>query len=205
MPNDYQQEQLQALQAVQGHLATLKQRGCHQLRKEVEDYLQFREDVDFFLKRYFTETCTTTCYRSRMSACCSKDGIITFFGDTVVNVLVSSAAELALLASVLERPNQGFKCVYLGAKGCLWKVRPSVCAMFLCEQAQQQVFSSQPSLEKKWASLRRAERRYKWPDRPVLFDSLEAHFIQAGIRSTLMHLHYSPGLLRVKKEAGLIR
>jgi hypothetical protein len=205
MPNDYQQEQLQALQAVQEHLASLDREGRRQLREEVQDYLQFREDVDCFLKRYFAETCTTTCYRSRMSACCSRDGIITFFGDTVVNVLVSSPAELALLASVLKRPNQGFKCVYLGEKGCLWKVRPSVCAMFLCEQAQQQVFSSQPSLKREWDGLRQAERRYKWPDRPVLFDSLEAHFIQAGIRSTLMHLHYSPGLLRVKKEAGLIR
>jgi hypothetical protein len=52
--------------------------------------------------------------------------------------------------------------------------------------------------------LRRQEKKYKWPDRPVLFDHLEKVFLDMGYRSSLMHLNLSPGLLRVKRAAGLI-
>jgi hypothetical protein len=37
----------------------------------------------------------------------------------------------------------------------------------------------------------------------VLFDDLETFFINAGHASSLMYLHNSPGLLLVKKRAGL--
>ena len=48
-------------------------------------------------------------------------------------------------------------------------------------------------------------RQYTWPDQPVLFDKLEALFVEAGYRSSLMYLHNSPGLLRVKQKAGIIK
>ena len=48
------------------------------------------------------------------------------------------------------------------------------------------------------------EKSFKWPDRPVLFDDLEKLFLDLGCHSTLMHLNLSPGLLRIKKRAGLI-
>ena len=52
-------------------------------------------------------------------------------------------------------------------------------------------------------SLREQEKAFKWPDRSVLFDDLEKVFLDLGYRSTLMHLNLSPGLLKVKKMAGL--
>jgi hypothetical protein len=36
----------------------------------------------------------------------------------------------------------------------------------------------------------------------VLFDDLEAFFIDCGCTSPLMYLHNSPGLLRVKQKRG---
>ncbi len=35
------------------------------------------------------------------------------------------------------------------------------------------------------------------------FDMIEAYFIAAGCFSSLMYLHNSPGLLRVKRKAGI--
>jgi len=53
--------------------------------------------------------------------------------------------------------------------------------------------------------LEQESRRFKWPDRPVLFDTLEKLFLDAGFHSPLMYLHTSPGLLRVKQQAGLVQ
>ncbi|MBC2712707.1 MAG: YkgJ family cysteine cluster protein [Desulfosarcina sp.] len=142
------------------------------LTEKVSDYMQFRQSVDGFLNRHFNDVCTLTCYRSRTSACCSKDGIITFFADTVVNALHATPAQLDHLETVLGRVNGGNRCVYLGSDGCIWTVRPVVCAMFLCDRAMNAVFSDEPG-------------------------------VNLGYRSTLMHLNLSPGLLRVKKLAGL--
>jgi hypothetical protein len=168
-------------------------------------YMQFRQSVDRFLKRYFNGMCTQTCYLSRASACCSKDGIITFFADTVVNALHATPGQLDRLETVLNRVNGGDRCVYLGSQGCTWTVRPVVCAMFLCDRAMDTVFSDHPQASEVWASLRQQEKSFKWPDRPVLFDYLENVFLDMGCQSTLMHLNLSPGLLRVKKKAGLIK
>ena len=54
-----------------------------------------------------------------------------------------------------------------------------------------------------WEELLRVRKRFTWPDRPVLFDHLEKVFLDLGYRSTLMHLNLSPGLLRIKRNAGL--
>jgi hypothetical protein len=109
--------------------------------------------------------------------------------------------EIDRLVQVLNAPHLGMKCVYLGENGCLWQVKPIVCEMFLCEPGRQAVFTENPSALKEWQGLQRREKRYTWPDRPVLFDDLESQFIQGGHSSTLMYLHNSPGLLRVKRLA----
>jgi hypothetical protein len=75
--------------------------------------------------------------------------------------------------------------------------------MFLCDRAMSAVLQIDPEAEKAWASLRRQEKSFKWPDRAVLFDYLEKAFLDMGFQSTLMHLNLSPGLLRIKKKAGL--
>lgn len=175
-----------------------------QLTEATADYMQFRRSVDQFLDRYFNTICSDLCFRSRTSACCSKDGIITFFADAVINALHATDEHLGRLMTVLNQVNTGHRCVYLGEAGCLWTVRPVVCAMFLCDRATKAVFDEAPEARSAWETLREQEKTFKWPDRPVLFDHLERVFLDMGYRSTLMHLNLSPGLIMVKRKAGLI-
>lgn len=185
---------------VHKHLSGLSVTERRRLEAEAADYLLFRKDVDRFLSEYFGDLCTQKCYQSKLSACCSREGIITFFADVVINALLSRDEELETLLTVLQKPNDGFKCIYLGEKGCLWKIKPIVCEMFVCEPAKKQIFAEKPTARKAWEGLKRREKEFTWPDKPVLFDRLEAYFMDAGFSSPLMYLHNSPGLLRVKSK-----
>lgn len=202
--NSYQKEQQHALNLVTDFLSQLAPDQLRNLRQKISPYLLFRESIDDFFAEHFSGICTRACYRSRRSACCSKDGIITFFADVMINVLCSTSRQVNRLAKAIEAPRWGTKCIYLGENGCLWQVRPSVCAMFFCENAQQKAFSENPQAMVTWQNLQDEERRFKWPDRPVLFDWLEQYVINCGYDSPLMYLHNSPGLIRVKQRAGLI-
>lgn len=202
MLNAYHLEQRQTLDLIRDHLAAVPEDRAR-LMERIAPYRAFREKVAGFLSRHFQEICTGKCFRSRLSACCSREGIITFFADMVVNVLISGEADLAALTDVLDRPNDGFKCVYLGEGGCLWRLKPIVCEMFLCDAALSAAFDEDPAAADQWEALKEERKRFTWPDRPVIFDDLEAHFMAAGRRSPLMYLHNSPGLLRVKQRAGL--
>jgi hypothetical protein len=199
--NSYHKEQIDALIMVKRHLDNLPASEHQALRASVADYLMFRREVDELLVNHFSEICTQTCYQSRMSACCSREGIITFFADIVVNVLVSAQADIDNLQAVLSKPNDGFKCVYLSEKGCLWRLKPIVCQMYLCDRSKDHVFGQESKLKSEWKLLEQKRKRFTWPDRPVLFDDLESYFMKAGYRSPLMYLHNSPGLLRVKQKA----
>jgi hypothetical protein len=77
--------------------------------------------------------------------------------------------------------------------------------MFICDDAQKKIFNSAPAVRQKWEEFKQLKKHFTWPDRPVLFDALEAIFIKAGYSSPLMYLHNSPGLLRVKQRASLKR
>jgi hypothetical protein len=200
----YNQEQLEAIGLVRNHLKMSSSSELSRLRRRIRSYLRFREETDLFLKRHFSDVCTHKCYQDRHSACCGREGITTFFADVVINVLMSSEEEINRLVQALMVSNVGLKCVYLGNKGCLWTTKPIVCEMFLCEHARKAVFSKDFNVQKQWERLRRRERRYIWPDRPVLFDDLETVFIQAGHDSSLMYFHNSPGLLKVKSQAKKI-
>lgn len=201
--SDYQFEQLEALSQVRLHLKALARSEKEKLRALISEYLEFRRRVDRFLETYFGSVCDNTCYQSRRSACCSREGIITFFADVVINLLMSEETEVEALAKILGAENTGFKCVYLGQDGCFWRVKPIVCQMFLCEPAKTRVFGKHPEAEAEWLELERRRKQFTWPDRPVLFDALEKYFIDAGCASSLMYLHHSPGLLRVKRKAGI--
>jgi hypothetical protein len=203
MKNSYQIEQLEALFRVATHLTSMPRGEKEKLRERAADYLAFRQRVDDFLDRNFGSVCDRTCYQSRLSACCSREGIVTFFADVVINLLVSEESEIEGLVEALQRKNDGFKCIYLGEEGCRWKVKPIVCAMFLCDSAKRKVFHPNPEAEAEWIELERQRKHFTWPDRPVLFDMIEAYFIAAGCSSSLMYLHNSPGLLRVKRKAGI--
>ena len=196
--SEYQKEQQEALKIVQNHLAGLSIEAMAHLQEQISEYLAFRHDVDCFLEKYFSHLCTDTCYRSRLSACCTREGIITFFADVVINTLQSSTFEIQKLEERLAFPHQGNKCIYLGDRGCLWQMKPLVCEMFLCAKAEKEVLTRNPAAQKAWEKLKQREKSFRWPDQVVLFDTLEEKFIQAGYDSTLMYLHKSPGLLRIK-------
>ncbi|MFP4349903.1 MAG: hypothetical protein ACLFQY_16540 [Desulfococcaceae bacterium] len=199
--NSYQAEQLESIEAVRRRLLALPLHKKAQLTAQIGDYLGFRRQAAAFLTEHFSDICTRTCYQNRLSACCSKDGIITFFGDVVVNLLLSEPAEIDRLTAVLNRENHGFKCVYLAEGGCLWRVKPIVCEMFLCDAARDEVFGNNPDLNVRWREFEETKKQFTWPDRPVLFDDLEKYFMDLDCRTALMYLHNSPGLLRVKKIA----
>ena len=169
------------------------------LEKKIEPYLAFRREVDRFLHEHFSGLCTHRCYQSGESACCSREGITTFFADVVINLLVSSRKDVGrLIAALGETPSN--KCVYLSGCGCLWQLKPIVCEMFLCRPARETVFADAPDLLETWRGLRQREKVFTWPTRPVLFDELEVFFMERGCHSSLMYFHNSPGLLSVKKK-----
>jgi hypothetical protein len=200
---EYQIEQLEALSLVRLHLKSLPPSERQTLLASAADYLDFRATVDRYLETHFGRVCDQACYRSRVSACCSREGIVTFFADVVINLLLSSEPEADELVRVLKRDHTGFKCVYLGETGCLWRIKPIVCQMFLCEPARARVLTHAPEAEAEWRRLEALRKTFTWPDRPVLFDQIEDYFLRAGCASRLMYLHNSPGLLRLKHKAGL--
>jgi hypothetical protein len=200
---EYRLEQLAALETVVRYLKSLSAEQTNQLKAKLTEYLKFRDDVDAFLRENFAALCTGTCFESELSACCTKDGIITFFADILINALYASQQEIETLFARLQNRNEGFKCVYLDKNGCLMRIQPIVCKMFLCERAEKAVFTQNPHLKDRWEALTEQKKRFTWPDRSVLFDFLEEIVIKAGLSSSLMYLHNSPGLLRLKQRAGI--
>jgi hypothetical protein len=198
--SEYNSQQVEAFLMVQHYLGGLSGSQIGRIKGWVRPYLRFRAEVAHFQEQYFSEICTEKCFTSQASACCSREGIATFFADVVINVLLSSNREIDDILQRLAEDRGGFKCVYLEAKGCIWRLKPIVCEMFLCKYAKASVLEGAPSLNTQWEKLRRRERRYTWPSRPVLFDKLEDLFIQAGYESALMYFHRSPGLIRSKRR-----
>ena len=201
--NSYHYEQFETLVNVQKHIAGLNLSERRKLEKLVADYRVFRSDVDAYLSAHFGSVCTHKCFLSKLSACCSREGVITFFADIVINVLSSDKDDVDDLLLILQKPNNGNKCIYLSEKGCRWRIKPIVCQMFLCEHAKEQVFSENPAVKNEWELIEQKRKLFTWPNQPVLFDALEAYFLEVEYQSPLMYLHNSPGLLRVKCKAGL--
>lgn len=199
---EYNRDQIEALLMVQRRLRGLPASGVTELKERIQPYLRFRADVASFQHRHLSEVCTEKCFTDRISACCGREGIATFFADVVINVLLGSDEDVHALVKAAAGDQFGFKCVYLGRKGCLWRLKPIVCEMFLCDHAIEVLQERDEDLLQAWEDLRRKEKEFTWPDRPVLFDHLEETFINAGIESPLMYFHRSPGLLRVKARAA---
>jgi len=72
--------------------------------------------------------------------------------------------------------------------------------MFLCDEVEQKAFTDNPDAKNQWEAFQTLKKRYTWPDKTVLFETLESYFIQKGYKSPLMYIHYSPGLLRIKQN-----
>jgi hypothetical protein len=198
--NQYQKEQLDALKQVRHHLKAMARDEEQRLKESLTDYLDFRHRVSAFLDTFFSSICTEKCYAGRLSACCSKDGILTFFGDVVVNALTSSPEGLDRLETAIIRPERDIKCIFLSDNGCLWQMKPIVCEMFLCDEAEQNVFGDNTEAHKKWAAYKEERKNFTWPDKRVLFEELERVFIEKDVTSPIMYIHFSPGLLRIKKN-----
>lgn len=200
--NPYHREQIEAHAIASEHLSRIGAGGRDALLRSCGEYLDFRRRTAEFLAEHFGAICALRCYQSRLSACCSREGIVVFFADVVVNALVSEPGAVADLIALLDAENRGLKCVYLGPQGCRWRLKPIVCQMFLCDEAKRRGFAENPRAAAAWAALETERRGFTWPDRPVLFDALEACFIEAGYRSALMYLHESPGMRAVKRAAA---
>ena len=188
---------------VRQYLSSLPNSELRWLRQRIKSYLQFRKVVNSFQDEHFADICSEKCFTSRTSACCGREGIITFFADVVINVLLSTSKEIDTLLETLEGDTGGFNCVYLNESGCLWRCKPIVCEMFLCDHAKNLVLAENKRLASQWQGFCRRKRMYTWPTRPVLFDELEVLFLNGGFDSPLMYLHKSPGLLRLKAKNGL--
>jgi len=198
--SEYNRDQWEALLMVQHYLEGLPASEIERLRASIGPYLQFRSEVSRFQREFLSEICTQACFTTRQSACCNRDGIATFFADVVINALFSSEEDLNRIKAALVNDPRGFKCVYLGEKGCLWRLKPIVCEMFLCDRAKAAVLEGDRNRDDRWQELLRKEKQFTWPDKPVLFDELEELFLEAGLKSPLMYCHLSPGLLRVKAQ-----
>jgi len=201
---EYRDEQLLNQEIVQDYFTHNGDGEKSLIRALCRDYLHFREEVAQFQSHYFQSCCNAACFQDRRSACCNKDGIITFFADLVINAVVSDPSDMDALTSCLRAPRNDMKCIYLGPQGCRWRIKPIVCEMFICDRAQQEVFAAVPRASAIWDGMKKWELSFRWPDRAVLFDEIESRFMAAGVHSSLMYLHNSPGLIRIKKKAGLI-
>jgi len=198
--SEYNEQQKEAILMVRQHLSHLPNSELRWLIQRIKSYLRFRKVVGSFQQEHFADICSEKCFTSRTSACCGREGIITFFADVAINVLLSTSKEIDRLLETLERDQGGFNCVYLNKSGCLWRCKPIVCEMFLCDHAKNLVLANNERLASQWQGFRRRERMYTWPTRQVLFDELEVFFLHAGFESPLMYLHKSPGLLRLKAK-----
>jgi hypothetical protein len=197
--NAYQTEQLDALTRVLSHFENQGASCLSELESMIADYIGFRHRVADFLNTCFKSICTVKCYQGRLSACCARDGIITFFADVVINAIVSSGTQLEKLKTAIIRPYKPDKCIFLTETGCTWQIKPVVCEFFLCDAAERQVFQNHPDAQRQWEMLTAEKNAYTWPDRPVLFERIENEFIIHGCQSPLMYLHNSPGLVRIRR------
>jgi hypothetical protein len=202
--NAYRKEQLHCHLAVRDALRTMTAADTQRLKDRFIGYRVFRGRVDRFLARHVGQTCTASCFQNHLSACCTKDGAMTFFADHVANAVFGGPEALDAIIGTLSSPAAiSMKCIYLGPVGCLWQIKPIICQMFLCEPAAQAIALSGNDALTQWRRLEAAAKGFRWPDRPVLFDAVEAEFIALGVESPLMHLHKSPGLLRLKQRSGI--
>lgn len=201
--SEYHRHQWASFKAIEKACRNLSDLQLLELQECLSTYLQFREDLAAYQQRYFGDFCRATCFDSGVSACCGFESIITFFADQVVTSLLSTPEQMEAIFRKLEQPNQSSNCVFLGDTGCIWRLPPISCAMFLCEQAKRNVFDENQHARAIWEEFLRLEKEYTHPTQPVLFDDIESYFILLGVDSPHMYFHQSPGLLRLKSRSGL--
>jgi hypothetical protein len=202
--SEYNRDQWLSLTTIRGALEQMPTNEIDALRASLVPYLEFRRDLAAFHDRHFQQYCHQACFETGLSACCGFESIITFFADQVITCLVSDRDDRDLLVRILERPNTTGKCVFLGARGCQWRLPPISCAMFYCEPARKAVLANEKEAVAHFEELCRRDKQFTEPLRAVLFDDLERHFRHKGLATPHMFYHFSPGLLRLKAKAGIL-
>lgn len=197
-PDTYNTEHREALAAVLAGLTRMGGEKVSALKSLVSGYLDFRKESAAFQEREYSSLCHAHCFSRGSADCCGKNAIAVFFADMVVNSLVAGPRGAKRLLRALQR-EPGDSCVYLSGGGCLFALKPIACEMFVCHRIREELLDANPALAAGWEELRAEEKRFTWPAEPVLFDTLEALFIEAGFSAPLMYCHTSPGLLKLKK------
>jgi hypothetical protein len=203
-PSEYNRDQLASFTAIRDACRRLSEAALRRLLERLQPYLEFRRELEAFQHRYLRQYCRRSCFATGLSACCGFESIITFFADQAITFLIAAAEERHALFDVLEHPGAAGKCVFLGPTGCIWRLPPVTCALFLCDRAKQTVFADDPAAAVLWQGFREGEKRFTHPVQPVLFDELERVFLELGAESPHMYFHSSPGLLRLKARAGIL-
>ena len=78
-----------------------------------------------------------------------------------------------------------------------------VCHVLL-RSGENAVWRDDPDTTAAFEALRRREKDFTHPDKPVLFDDLERGFRQMGLQTPHMYYHSSPGLVLLKARAGIL-
>jgi hypothetical protein len=201
----YNNQHLETLRRLKDQLQALPEAQRNELREMTAPYLAYRAGTGRFFREHLADGCHRICFEKKRSACCGREGIIVFFADFVVELLGASENRIEAMDEVLVSDKGGTDCVYLGEKGCRWKIKPVACEIFLCDQVRKDVLGADDELDHRWEKIRRREKSFTKPDRPVLFDDLERFFIERGYEGPLMFFHRSPGLLRLKKKHNVGR
>ena len=71
----------------------------------------------------------------------------------VVKALQPIVDEINNLEDRLKVDPGGFKCIFLTDKGCLWKLKPIVCEMFLCDHAKNMLTKADARIMDEWNEL----------------------------------------------------
>lgn len=201
--SEYNRDQWDSFKAIEKACRSLSDLDLQGLQENLQSYLRFRDALATYQQKYFGAFCRTACFDSRISACCGFESIFTFFADQVVTYLMSAPAQRDAIFRRLEQPNRSSHCVFLAETGCIWRLPPISCAMFLCEKAKRSVFDDDHHAKAVWDEFLRLEKDYTHPTKQVLFDDIESYFILLGVESPHMYFHQSPGLLRLKSRSGL--
>jgi hypothetical protein len=201
--SEYNRDQWYTLTAIERICRALSASEIEELKRSTYAYLAFRQELEAFQHQYVEHFCEQYCFHSGLSLCCGFESIFVFFADQVISLLFSGPDEIVSILRKLQQPNHSSRCVYLDTTGCVWHIRPVSCSMFFCAQVKERILESEADLLNRWKELQNQEKKFTFPDRPVLFDDIEAYFLARGVDSPLMYFHKSPGLLRLKARSGL--
>ena len=178
--SEYNTEQLETLRIVRQFLKSLSENETRFYKKQIEDYFLFRKKVSDFSRKNFSSICRAKCFENKLSACCTKEGIITYFADVFINAIHSDTSVLDNMESMLHNGGSSKNCVYLGNNGCIWLIKPIVCEMFFCDFLISEAEKDNPSIKKELEHLKLLQKNFTWPDKPVYFNTIEEVFIERG-------------------------